>query len=156
LFAPFFKPRRCHKPNGIFISQTGHLSAKRDIYQPNIYQPNIYQPNKIFISQLKYLSAKWEHLSAKLRGGWCPKPGASRPNHYIGIIIPASALILYHQCVYQTNPCNLQGSNPLPSCPAAWTAAYYPADSASTAILLRPFLSGLIPKQFLKGNVTRI
>jgi hypothetical protein len=59
------------------------------MYQPNIYQPNIYQPNihlqnKTFISQLKHLSAKWEHLSAKLRGGWRPKPSASRPNHYIG------------------------------------------------------------------------
>jgi hypothetical protein len=89
LVTPFSEPTRCHKLNWIFISQTGYLSAKRDIYQPNIYQPNIYQPNihqpnKIFISQLKYLSAKWEYLSAKLQGGWGPKPGVSRPNHYIG------------------------------------------------------------------------
>jgi hypothetical protein len=79
---PFSKP-------GVVISQTGYLSAKRDIYQPNIYQPsvyqpNLYQPNKIFISQLKYLSAKWEYLSANFRGGWHLKPGASRTNHYIG------------------------------------------------------------------------
>jgi hypothetical protein len=33
---------------------------------------------------LKHLSTKLEHLSAKLRGGWRPRPGAIRPNHYIG------------------------------------------------------------------------
>jgi hypothetical protein len=91
----YFDPcsRPFSNPGGV-VSQTGYLSAKRDIYQPNIYQPNIYQPNiyqsniyqpnKIFISQLKYLSAKWEYLSANFRGGWHPKPGASWTNHYIG------------------------------------------------------------------------
>jgi hypothetical protein len=61
------------------VSQMKYLSAKCNIYQPNIYEPNIYQPiiyqpNETFISQLKYLSAKWKHLLAKLRGGWRPKP----------------------------------------------------------------------------------
>ena len=53
------------------------------IIQPNIIQPNIIQPNEILFSQMKYYSAKWEYYSAKLRGGWRPKPGASWRNHYI-------------------------------------------------------------------------
>jgi hypothetical protein len=48
------------------------------ISQLFISQKN-YQPNETFISQLKYLSAKWEHLSAKLRGGWRPKPYFFKP-----------------------------------------------------------------------------
>ncbi len=53
------------------------------IIQSKIIQPNIIQPNQIVFSQMKYYSAKWEYYSAKLRGGWRPKPDASWRNHYI-------------------------------------------------------------------------
>ncbi len=124
LVTPFFEPTWCHKPkpNVIFISQfffSKYLSGKwGDIYQPNKYysakyllfsqmgiiqsniiQPNIIQPNQILFSQIKYYSAKWEYYSAKLRGGWCSKPGVSWQNHYIAKHAGRRANIIFLMCV---------------------------------------------------------
>jgi hypothetical protein len=129
LVTPFFEPTRCQRPDRIFISQTGYLSDQflsakflsgiwGDIYQPNMYysakyllfsqmgiiqsniiQPNIIQPNQILFSQMKYYSAKWEYYSAKLRGGWRPKAGASWRNHYIVKYAGRRGTITFCMCV---------------------------------------------------------
>ena len=77
----------------------GYLSAKWDIYQPNIYQPN-----KIFINQMKYLSDKWEYLSAKLRGGWRPRPVASWQNNYIAKYADRRANIICYMRIEDKSP----------------------------------------------------
>jgi hypothetical protein len=122
--------------NGYFSAKylsAKYYSAKVEIIQPNIIQPNIIQPSSAKSYSAKYYSAKFSQIlfsqilfsqslnysakrefiqpigniySAKLRGGWRPKPVASWSNNYIADK-PAGALILYYVCIYNTNPRNL-------------------------------------------------